>query len=86
MLLGKARVHAEDLRGEQRGLVAAGAGADFQDDVLLVVGILGQQQQLQVFFDLRQPLFELRQLILRHGANVRVGLGQHGLAHRRCRA
>ena len=47
---GVARVHAEDLGGEQRGLVAAGAGADFEHDVLLVVGILGQQQDLQLLF------------------------------------
>ena len=46
VLLGKARVHAEDLGGKQRSLVASRAGADFEDDVLLVVGILGQQQEL----------------------------------------
>ena len=33
----EARVHAENLVGEQRGFVAAGAGADFEHHVLLVV-------------------------------------------------
>ena len=37
LALGVARVHAEQVGGEQRRFVAAGAGADFEDDVLLVV-------------------------------------------------
>ena len=51
---GVAGVHAEDFGGEERGFVAAGAGADFEDDVLFVVGILGQQQDLELFFDCRR--------------------------------
>ena len=54
LALGIARVHAEQVAGEQRRFVAAGAGADFQEDVALVVGVLGQQQLLQIDFDLRQ--------------------------------
>ena len=34
--LGVARVHAEDLGREERGFVAARAGADFEHDVLIV--------------------------------------------------
>ena len=49
-----ARVHAEDLGGEERGFVAARAGADFEHHVLLVVGVLGQQQDLEFFFDARR--------------------------------
>ena len=45
---GIALVHAEQVAGEQRRLVAAGAGADFEDGVLLVGGILRQQQELDV--------------------------------------
>ena len=41
--LGVAAVHAEQVGGEQGGLVAAGAGAHLQDGALLVGGILGQQ-------------------------------------------
>ena len=48
---GIARVHAEDFGGEERGFVPAGAGANFEDDVFLVVGIFGQQQNFQIFFD-----------------------------------
>ena len=46
MLGGIALVHAEQVGGEQRRLVAAGAGADFQDGVLLVGRVLGQQHAL----------------------------------------
>src|SRR4029078_6181467 len=41
---GVAGIHAEDLVGKERGLVAAGAGANFEDDVLLVEGILGEHE------------------------------------------
>jgi hypothetical protein len=46
VLLGKALVHAKDLGDKERSLVAAGAGADFEDDVLFVVGVFGQQHDL----------------------------------------
>ncbi len=77
MLLGEARIHAEDFGCEQRRLVAARAGADFEDDVLLVVGIFGQQQDLDRFLQRRDPRLEHRDLFLGHGAQVRVALGQH---------
>ena len=50
-LLGEARVHAEDFGGNPPGLVAARAGADFEDDVLFVVGVLGQEQHFQLLFE-----------------------------------
>ena len=51
VLLGEAEVHAEDFGYEESGLVAAGAGAEFEDDVLLVVGIFGQEEDLEGFLD-----------------------------------
>ena len=42
---GVALVHAEQVAGEQRRLVAARAGADFEDDAVLVGGVLGQQRE-----------------------------------------
>jgi hypothetical protein len=71
---GVAVVHAEHLVGEQGGLVAAGTGADFKDDVLLVVGILGQQQDLEILFGLGEAGFECRQFFLGVGAHVSVFL------------
>ena len=42
----KRGVHAEQIAGEERGFVAAGARADLEDDVLLVVRILRDEQDL----------------------------------------
>ena len=44
---GVAAVHAQQVAGEDRRLVAAGAGADFEKDVALVARIARQQQPLQ---------------------------------------
>ncbi len=78
VLLGKALVHAEDLGGKERGLIAAGAGADFQDYILLVVGVCGQEQHLDLFFQSRLTRRERGDFFLGHGAQLRVGLGEHG--------
>ena len=60
-----ARVHAEKLGGKQRRFVAAGAGADFQDDVLVVVGVARQQQALQFVLDFFAALVELALFVVR---------------------
>lgn len=38
-----ALIHAQEVAGEERGLVAAGAGPDFEDDAALVGSVLRQQ-------------------------------------------
>ena len=43
--IGVAEVHPQDLVGEQRGLLAARAGPDLEDDVAVVVGVARQQQR-----------------------------------------
>ena len=79
--LGVAGVHAEHFGGEERGLVAAGAGADFQDDVFLVVRILGQQQNLEFFFHAADARFQFVEFFLGVGAHVGIFfVGQHSLA------
>ena len=75
---GVARVHAEDFGGEQGGLVAAGAGADFEDDVLIVVGVLGQQEDFEIFLDLRLLGLELGDLHLGHGFEIGIRILEHG--------
>jgi hypothetical protein len=55
-----------------------GAGADFEHDVLLVVRILGQQQQLELLFQFRQLRLELRGLFGRHLPQFKVLLVEHG--------
>jgi hypothetical protein len=46
--LAVARVHLEEIAGEERGLFTARASANFHDRAGIVRRILGQQQQLNV--------------------------------------
>ena len=66
------RVHAEQLAGEERRLVAAGAGADFEDDVLLVVRVLRYEQNLQLGDQGVAPRVQRLELFLRQLAHVGV--------------
>src|SRR5262249_2708146 len=68
LALGVLRVHAAELGREQRRLVATGARTNLHEDVLVVVGIAGQQQALEVNF---QGALARREL-------VDLGLGQLG--------
>jgi hypothetical protein len=77
MLGGVALIHAEEIGGEQGGLVAACAGADFQDGVLLVGRILGQQHALHRMLEFGQALAQFRRLLLGNG--LHVGIGRHRL-------
>ena len=61
--------------GEQRALVAAGAGADFQEQAAAVIGIARQQQQLQRAFQFLDLAPAGLDLFLGHG--LHVGIGQH---------
>ena len=54
LALGVALVHAEQVGGEQRGLVAAGAAADLDDRVLLVGGVARQEGDLQLLLEPRE--------------------------------
>src|SRR5579859_307496 len=40
-----ARVHAEEVAGKNASFVAAGAGADFEDDIFVVNGIVGKEKK-----------------------------------------
>ena len=59
LLGGIALVHAEQVAGEQRGLVSAGAGADFQDDIALVHRVLGHKRKPQLMLERGAPGLEL---------------------------
>ena len=85
LALGIAQVHARQVAGEQRRLVAAGAGADLEEGVALVVRVARQQRRLQLGV---QPL----EVGLRRRRSPRramlghLGVGQHLAARRRGRA
>ncbi len=78
MLLGVAGVHAVEVGGEEGGFVAAGAGADLDDDVLLVGGVLRQQRQLQLLVELRDLGGEAVFLLAAEGAQFLVGVAGEG--------
>jgi hypothetical protein len=63
LALGVARVHAQQVAGEQGRLVAAGAGPDFQERVAHVIRVLGQQQLLQFVFQPGQLGLDGRDLL-----------------------
>jgi len=56
---GIARIHPEQIAGKQTGFIAAGSRADFQKDVFVVVGVFGQQQDLDFFFQRGKLLLQL---------------------------
>ena len=64
LLLGIARVHAEEVARKQRGLLAADAAAYLDDDVLLVIRVLRQEQDGQLFVERLLLLHEVRELRL----------------------
>src|SRR5262247_2725151 len=66
-------VHAEQIAGEERGLVAAGAGADFENDVALVHRVLGNKRQPELPLERRAFLLELRLLGGGHRAHFGIG-------------
>ena len=67
-------VHPVQLRGEQSRLVAAGTSPDFHNNVLVIVGILGQEQNLQLIFQLLNPLSGIGQFLLRQLPHLLVRL------------
>src|SRR4051812_32488270 len=55
-------VHAPEIGGEEACLIAAGAGADFQDRVLILIGIGRQEGELDVALELGDAVGQLGEL------------------------
>ena len=77
MQVGVALIHAEQIAGEQRRLVAAGAGADFEDGALLVRGVLGQEELGHHIAQLGDPPVEALGLFA--GDLAHLGIGEQRL-------
>ena len=60
----KARIHPEEVFGEEPRLVASRAGPDLEKDVLLVVRVLRQEQDLESLLQVFQRLLQLGQFLL----------------------
>ena len=73
LLGGIALVHAKQIAGEQSRLVAAGAGADFKNDVAVVHRIFGQERQPQFLFERRAPCLKIA--LFRFGDGAHFGVG-----------
>jgi hypothetical protein len=80
--VGIAGVHAQEIPGEEGRLIAAGAGADFEDSALLVRLVLGQQHEAQGLGGLFQLLPRPGQLLAGEGPHLGIGILQHGLEPR----
>src|SRR4030095_1505295 len=80
LTLGVFRVHPGEVAREQRRLVAAGPGADFDEDVPVVVGIARQQESLQLLFERRLLAGELVDLRLSELVELTVAALGEGLA------
>ena len=86
LAFGVTRVHPEEVGGKEAGFVAAGASADLDDDVFVVVGILGQQGHAKFFLDFEDPRLDFANFLFCHLGHVMVGgvgkllgVGQFGL-------
>ena len=77
--LGIAAVHAQQVAGEDRRLVAAGTGADLEKYVALVARIVRHQQPLQLGIVLLQARLTRAEFLLAQRAHVGIGVGQHVL-------
>src|SRR5436853_3558948 len=76
--LGVAAVHAEEVGGEQRGLVAAGAGAHLNYGALLIGRVLGEEMQAQLLEKLAPAVIGLVELVLGQLPQLFVGRGVVG--------
>jgi hypothetical protein len=76
--LGIALVHAEQVAREQRRLVAAGAGADFEHRRALVGRVARQQRQRQAALgESGSVLADRLDLLARHRAHLVIGIMRH---------
>src|SRR5260221_536652 len=73
--LGVARVHAKEVPREQRRFLAAGAGPDLEQRILVVVRILRQKQHPDPLLEEVLLLLQLKELVPR--ARRKLGVGQH---------
>ncbi len=74
LTFGVTAVHAKQVAGEDSGFIATGAGADFQKHIAVVVRVLGQQQAVQLFFQLSQLRSIGLQVFLGHLPQVRIAI------------
>ena len=65
-------IHSQKRVGKQGALLSPNAAADLQNHIPAVVGIFGQQEDGQLFFQRLQFRFGFSQFLLRHFLHFRV--------------
>ena len=77
MLFGITGIHAEQVTGKQRSFITPGPGANFQKDILFVVGIPGQHQDLYLLLEIISLCGGIFQFLLGHFPHFLVVFLQH---------
>ncbi len=75
--LGIAGIHPEQVGGEQRRLLAPGAGTDLEDHVAVVVRIARHEQRTEGRLELGGADLEARELVAGHRSDLLVGIVGH---------
>ena len=75
MLGRETLIHAEQVGGEQRRLIAAGTGPHLEDGVARIIPVAWQQQHLQCLHLVRQPRLHLIDLGTRHLHDLGIAIG-----------
>src|SRR5690606_33567250 len=72
LVLGVSAVHPKEIAGEKRRLVAAGPGADLEEQVRVVLRILRHEVQRELALALLEPALERLRLLLAERPHLRV--------------
>ena len=72
--LGIMHIHSVDFAGKKSCLVAAGAGADLNNYIFIIIGIFGKKQDPEFFLKLRDLFFGRRQFLLGQGTHLLIAL------------
>jgi hypothetical protein len=83
--LGITHVHTQQVPGENRRLIPAGAGAHFQEDVLFIARIARDQQASQLCLGGRQQSADPLHFLRSHVAHGRIRVRGHLLGGRKVR-
>ena len=73
-LFGVAAVHTEKIAAEEGRFFAARTGADFQNDVLFVQRVGGQEQHLEIMLKLGELLLDGLDFFVGHFADIGIGV------------
>ena len=72
---GVAGIHAKEIARKNGSLIAARAGAHFQENVVVVVRVFGNQKTLQLEFLAQDARGQIRELFLAHRSGRRIFIG-----------